>query len=99
MQERAQLLLMGQWRQSAKRGELPEKMALVEEIEPGNRTLLEYQHMRGGAIIELRRIRTSAELDLRQHGLSSRERKYVADQLNLIALVESEFEATDDMTN
>jgi hypothetical protein len=44
-------------------------------------------------------MRTSAELDLRRQGLSARERKYVADQLNLIPLVESESEATDDTTH
>jgi hypothetical protein len=76
--------------------DLREKMALVEEFEPDNRMLRDYQHIRGWAIIELRRMRTSAELELRRQGLSARERKYVADQLNLIALVESEFEASDD---
>jgi hypothetical protein len=76
--------------------ELREKMGLVVELEPDNRMLREYQHIRGWAIIELRRIRTSAELELRRQSLSARERKYVADQLHLIALVESEFEATDD---
>jgi hypothetical protein len=76
--------------------DLREKMGLVEEIEPGNRMLREYQHMRGWAIIELRRIRAGAELELRQRGLSARERKYVTDQLHLIALVESEFEDSDD---
>jgi hypothetical protein len=76
--------------------QLREKMGVVEELEPDNRMLREYQHMRGWAIIELRRIRAGAELELRQRGLSARERKYVADQLHLIALVESEFEASDD---
>jgi hypothetical protein len=76
--------------------DLREKMGLLEELEPDNSTLREYQNIRGWAIIELRRMRTSAELELRRQGLSARERKYVADQLNLIALVESEFEATDD---
>jgi hypothetical protein len=79
--------------------DLREKMGLVEEIEPGNRMLREYQHIRGWAIIELRRIRTSAELDLRRKGLSARERKYVADQLHLIALVESEFSSDGDTTH
>jgi hypothetical protein len=76
--------------------ELREKMASLEELEPDNRTVREYQNIRGWAIIELRRMRTSAELELRRQGLSARERKYVAGQLHLIALVESEFEATDD---
>jgi hypothetical protein len=79
--------------------DLREKMGLVEELEPGNRMLREYQHIRGWAIIELRRIRTSAELDLRRQGLSARERKYVADQLHLITLVESEFASDSDTTH
>jgi hypothetical protein len=79
--------------------DLREKMGLIEEIEPGNRMLREYQHMRGWAIIEQRRIRTSAELDLRRQGLSARERKYVADQLHLITLVESEFASDGDTTH
>jgi hypothetical protein len=76
--------------------DLREKMGLVEELEPDNGMLREYLHICGWAIIELRRMRTSAELELRRQGLSARERKYVAGQLHLIALVESEFEATDD---
>jgi hypothetical protein len=76
--------------------QLREKMGIVEELEPGSRMIREYQHICGWAIIELRRIRAGAELELRQRGLSARERKYVADQLHLIALVESEFEASDD---
>ena len=79
--------------------DLREKMGLVEELEPGNRMLREYQHIRGWAIIELRRIRTSAELDLCRQGLSARERKYVADQLHLITLVESEFASDSDTTH
>ncbi len=72
--------------------QLREKMALVEELEPDNRMLQEYQHMRGWAIIELRRIRASAELELRQRGISARERKAAAEHLQLVALVESEIE-------
>jgi hypothetical protein len=76
--------------------ELREKMGLVEEIEPGNRMLREYQHMRGWAIIELRRIRAGLELDLRRRDISARERKVTVERLNIITLLQSEFEATDD---
>ena len=71
--------------------ELREKMGVVEELEPDNRTLREYQHMRGWAIIELRRIRAGVELDLRRRDISARERKAAAEDLHLISLVESEF--------
>ena len=71
--------------------QLREKMGLVEELEPDNRMLQEYQHMRGWAIIELRRIRQGAELELRRRDISARERKSVAEHLHLISLMESEF--------
>ncbi len=76
--------------------ELREKIGLVEALEPDNRMLRDYQHMRGWAIIELRRIRQAAELELRRRDISPRERKSVKDHLNLIALVESEFESNRD---
>jgi len=53
--------------------------------------LREYQHMRGWAIIELRRIRAGAELELRRRDISPRERKSATDHLHLISLMESEF--------
>ncbi len=71
--------------------QLREKMALVEELEPDNRMLREYEHMRGWAIIELRRIRAGVELDLRRRDISPRERKSATDHLHLISLMESEF--------
>lgn len=53
--------------------------------------LQEYRHMRGWAIIELRRIRHGAELELRRKDISPRERKSATDHLHLISLMESEF--------
>jgi hypothetical protein len=73
--------------------ELRQKMGIVEELEPDNRMLREYQNMRGWFIIELRRIRASLELGLRGRGISQRERKIAAEHLQYIALVESEIEA------
>ncbi len=73
--------------------QLREKMALVEELEPDNRMLREYQHMRGWVIIELRRIRALAELDLRRRDISARERRTAEGHLHLVALVESEIES------
>ena len=71
--------------------ELRERMGVVEELEPDNRMLREYQHMRGWAIIELRRIRAAIELDLRRRDISAQERKNAAQHLHLISLFESEF--------
>jgi hypothetical protein len=70
--------------------QLREKMGVVEELEPDNWMLRDYQHMRGWAIIELRRIRAGVELELCRQGASRRERKIAAEHLQLIALVESE---------
>jgi hypothetical protein len=75
---------------------LREKMGVVEELEPNNTMLREYQHMRGWAIIELRRIRAGVELELRRRGINARERKVVAEHLHLISLVESEFGSEGD---
>lgn len=52
--------------------------------------------MLGWAIIELRRIRAGVELELRRPGISARERKAAAERLNLITLLQSEFDASDD---
>ena len=76
--------------------QLREKMGIVEELEPDCRMLRDYQHMLGWAIIELRRIRAGVELALRRRDLTARERKTAAEHLQLIALVESEFESSDD---
>jgi hypothetical protein len=76
--------------------QLRERMALVEEFEPDNRMLREYRHMRGWVIIELRRLRLGAELELHRQDVSVRERKTAAEHLHLIALVESEFESSGD---
>jgi hypothetical protein len=70
--------------------ELREKMGIVEEFEPDNRMLQEYQNMRGWVIIELRRIRASLELALHRQGINQRERKIAAEHLHFVALVESE---------
>ena len=72
--------------------ELREKMGVVEDLEPDNKMLRDYQHMRGWAIIELRRLRQGVELDLRREGISRREREIAAKDLHLVALVESEIE-------
>jgi hypothetical protein len=76
--------------------QLREKMGLLEEFEPDNRMLREYQHVRGWAIIELRRIRYGAELALRRRDISARERKAAVEHLHLVALIESEFESNGD---
>jgi hypothetical protein len=76
--------------------QLREKMRLLEELEPDNRMLREYQHVRRWAIIELRRIRNGAELELRRRDISARERKAAVEHLHLVALVESEFESSGD---
>lgn len=55
--------------------QLREKMALVEQCEPENPMLRDYQYMRGWAIIELRRIRAAVELELRRRASTARERK------------------------
>jgi len=72
--------------------ELREKMGIVEELEPDNRMLCEYRSLRGWAIIELRRVRALAELDLQRQDISRRERKIAAEHLHFVALVESEIE-------
>jgi hypothetical protein len=72
--------------------QLREKMGVVEELEPDNTMLREFQHMRGWAIIELRRIRAGVELNLRRRDISARERKAAAGHLHLISLVESEID-------
>jgi hypothetical protein len=46
--------------------EFREKMGIVEELEPDNRMLCEYRNLRGWDIIELRRVRALAELDLQR---------------------------------
>lgn len=51
------------------------KWGWVEELEPDNRMIREYQHMRGWAIIELRRLRAGAEWELRHARLTKAERK------------------------
>ena len=79
--------------------QLRERMGIVEELEPDNRMLREYQHMRGWAIIELRRIRAGVELELRRQGVSAQERKIAAEHLQLVALVESELASDGDAAN
>jgi hypothetical protein len=59
--------------------ELRESMRIVEELDPDNSMLREYQSTRGWVIIEPRRIRASLELALR--GISRRERKIAAEHL------------------
>jgi hypothetical protein len=76
--------------------DLREKMGLVEEMEPDSAMLRDYQHMRGWAIIELRRIRAGVELEVRRLDVKARERKTATDHLQLIALVESEFASDHD---
>jgi hypothetical protein len=76
--------------------QLRERMGVVEELERDNRMLVDYQHMRGWAVIELRRIRAGLELELRRRDISARERKAVAEHLHHISLVESEFGSEDD---
>jgi hypothetical protein len=73
--------------------ELREKMGIVEEFEPDNRMLRDYHYMRRWAIIELRRIRALVELHLERQDIGRRERKIVAEQFHLVALVESEIES------
>jgi hypothetical protein len=76
---------------------LRESIGQIEDLEPGQEKLRrDYQHMLGWAIIELRRIRAGLELDLLRRGISARERKATAERLNLITLLQSEFEATED---
>jgi len=59
--------------------ELREKMEIVEELEPDNEMLREYQYMRGWAIIELRRARALVELHLQRQDISRREHKIAAE--------------------
>jgi len=66
-------------------------MGELEELELDNRMLREYQHVRGWAIIELRRLRQGVELALRRQEMSPRARKAATKHLQLISLVESEF--------
>jgi len=72
---------------------LRERMGLIEELEPDSRMLREYRHMCGWCIIELRRIRALAELDLQRPDISRRERRIAAEHLDFVALVASEIEA------
>lgn len=71
--------------------QLREKMTVVEEFEPDNPMLSDYQHTRGWGIVELRRIRAAVELALRRCGGTARERKVATEQLRAITLMESEF--------
>ena len=73
--------------------ELREKMALVEELEPDNTMLRDYQYFRGWAIVELRRIRAAVELQLYRRGVRALEKTVVRDTLDLITLVESELQS------
>jgi hypothetical protein len=76
--------------------ELRGKMRIVEEVEPDNDMLQEYQNWCGRTIMDLRRIRGCTEFELRRRDISARERKAATVDLCLIALVESEFESSGD---